>query len=101
MNETAKKMKKEMKFIEQAEFNRFGIMAMTLIIQSCLGSIAVCYISSWDSAAGLVLLGLVAAFTMGANAIAIVQAPMKWVIWSFASSCFVSIIVTLIGLLGS
>lgn len=101
MNETAEKMKKEMNFIEQAEFNRFGIMAMTLIIQSCLGSVAVCYISSWDNTTGLVLLALVAAFTMGANAIAIVQAPMKWVIWSFTSASLISIVVTLIALWAS
>lgn len=81
------------------EFNRYVLMAHTLVIQSCAGSVAVYYIMHLKGTAGTVLLCLVAAVTMGANAVAIAQAPMKLVLRMCALTlifAFLSIIYVLL-----
>ena len=65
------------------EHNRFGLLPILLTIQSCLGSVAVCYISGLEEQSQVILLSIVAAVTMGANGAAIAQAPMKWVVFGF------------------
>lgn len=62
------------------EFNRYVLMAHTLVIQSCAGSVAVYYIMQLKGNMSTLLLCLIAAITMGANAVAIAQAPMKLVL---------------------
>lgn len=66
---------------EGVEQKRFGLLPVLLTAQSCLGSVAVCYICGLEETPlQTTLLILVAAVTMGANGIAIAQAPMKWVV---------------------
>ena len=66
---------------ERVEQNRFGLLPILITAQSCLGSVAVCYICGLeDTPLQTTLLLLVAAVTMGANGVAIAQAPMKWVV---------------------
>ena len=74
------KFKDNQDYWEMVEHNRFGLLPILLTIQSCLGSIAVCYISELEELPQIILLSLVAAVTMGANGAAIAQAPMKWVV---------------------
>jgi hypothetical protein len=65
-------------FTKQAaafEANRFGWMALMIMVQSCVGSIACMYILR--SGAGDLMLASCAAITMGANAALIAQANAK------------------------
>lgn len=66
-----------------AEFNRFGIMCTTITVQSCLGGIAVCYLLQLNDALAYVFLTLVTIASMGANAMAIAQVPIKWMLGTF------------------
>ena len=75
------KFKNNEEYWESVESNRFGLLPILLIAQSCLGSVAVCYISGLEATLQVTLLILVASVTMGANGIAIAQAPMKWVVF--------------------
>ncbi len=77
--------------IGNIEFNRYGITSAILILQSCIGSIAIFFVMQLPDALNIIPLIFVAVTTMGANAISIAQAPMKWVINSFAVSIIVSI----------
>ena len=79
------------------EFNRYVIMAHTLVIQSCAGSVAVYYIMHLDDVISTVLLSLMAAITMGANAVAIAQGPMKTVIGMCLLTVITSILVIIYG----
>jgi hypothetical protein len=65
-------------FAKQAaafETSRFGWMALMIMVQSCVGSIACMYILR--SGASDLILAACAAITMGANAALIAQAPGK------------------------
>lgn len=77
------KFKDNEEYWEKVEHNRFGLLPILLTFQSCLGSVAVCYISGLEEQLQVILLAVVAAVTMGANGAAIAQAPMKWVIFGF------------------
>lgn len=79
----ALKFKNNQDYWEAVEHNRFGLLPILLTVQSCLGSIAVCYISGLEDQIQVVLLSVVAGVTMGANGAAIAQAPMKWVMLGF------------------
>lgn len=77
------KFKDNVDYWEMVEHNRFGLLPILITAQSCLGSVAVCYISDLAETPQLILLSLVAAVTMGANGAAIAQASMKWVVFGF------------------
>lgn len=80
------------------EFNRYVIMAHTLVIQSCAGSVAVYYIMHLEGTLSTVLLSLIAAITMGANAVAIAQGPMKAVVGMCLLTVVSSLLVVLYAL---
>lgn len=67
---------------------RFGWMALYIIIQSCLGSIACMYISQTE--ASDVMLITCAVVTMASNAVFIAQSPAKWCLASFYLSLVVN-----------
>ena len=66
---------------EKFEATGFGMMAMYITIQSCLGSIACMYIL--QNNASVFYLALCAAITMGCNAVFIAQGTAKWCIGAF------------------
>ena len=76
------------RFIETGEFNRFGIMTLTITAGSCWASIAAMLILKNESPVWQ--LSVCASLAMAANAIAIAQLPFKWVIWSFILSVVVN-----------
>ena len=77
------------------EFNRYVIMAHTLVIQSCAGSVAVYFIMHLEGTVSTVMLSAIATITMAANSVAIAQGPMKAVVGmcllTVVSSAFVVI----------
>lgn len=79
----------------QFEESRFGAMALMMTFQSCLGSAAAMLALKIDN---YLLLGFVAVFTMGANAIFIALSPAKWCIGSFLASVIVSASVIILGI---
>lgn len=83
------------KIFGDIEFNRYVLMAHTLVIQSCAGSVAVYYIMHLKGTSGTILLCLMTAITMGANAIAIAQGPMKLVL----KMCLLTILFALLSIL--
>lgn len=80
---------------ESIEFNRYGIMTVALLVQSCIGGFAAMYCLQLDPPYALVSLSIVAFFAMAANAAAIGQASMKWIVGSSIVSILVSIIVAI------
>jgi len=81
---------------KRVEFNRFGLLPILITVQSCLGSIAVCYACELDEHLQVAFLMPVAVVTMASNATAIAQAPMKWVVFGFILSVIVSTSVIII-----
>lgn len=85
-------------FWESMEFHRYGVMAFTITGQSCMASVAVCYIMQMSSESNLVPLIIVAFLTMGANAACIAQGPVKLIVRLFVGSMIVSILLTIYAL---
>ncbi|MEM7162705.1 MAG: hypothetical protein AAF487_09740 [Bacteroidota bacterium] len=75
---------------EELERQRFGLMSLSLIAQSCLGSVAAFYLFGLGLSEYIVEFSIVLLFNLGANVIAIAQLPIKWVICSFIGSILVS-----------
>ncbi len=87
-----KLIKKErlLTFWNTLEFNRYGISPVLLLLQSCLGSIAVCYVLALPYDKQLLPLILISVSTMLANAGIISLMPMKWNLRLFALSMSIS-----------
>lgn len=83
------------KIFGDIDFNRYVIMAHTLVIQSCAGSVAVYFIMQLHSGLGTALLSIMAAITMGANSVAIAQGPMKLVI----QMCVTTVVAAMLSIL--
>ena len=98
MNQLIKKLQSE-EYWEEIEFQRYGIMPISITAQSCLGSIAVGYLLAMQNMDHLVFVSIVAMVTMCANAIVIAQQPMKLVLGSFVISMLVSFILLLMALI--
>ena len=82
-------MNKINQIIEDISYYRYGVIALTLTFGSCLGSVAVLLIlKNSTSEIGLILTAI---FTMFANAMAIAQAPMKTIVYSFVGSVLVNL----------
>lgn len=76
--------------IDQLESNRFGIMAVTITLGSCWASVAAMLLLNGNHFWMLYPCTITA---MGANALAIAQAPFRWVIWSFLISILVNTVI--------
>ena len=83
-------------FFKKAEFSYYGIMSMVVLIGSCWGSIAAMMI--FKNNAPIWELALVIAGTMGANAAAIAQAPIKWLLSVAAGSAVVNTLLILVNI---
>ncbi len=76
---------------KEMEFYRFSIMMFTITFGTCIASIAVFYLFELKNINYFIPVSIVALLAMGANAAAIAQSPLKWVISIFLSSVLVSI----------
>lgn len=83
-------------YFEGMEFNRYGIMAMTITAGSCLGSVAVMYIAVNDGP--LWQIAVCAAVSMLSNTTAIALSPMKVLLWSFILNLVVNSVFILMNL---
>lgn len=84
-------------FIKKLEFSHFGFIAMAILINTCLGSIAtmqvfVNHAPLWEFIASL-------AFTMANLVACIAQAPTKWVFNIFTASMIVNAALLLINII--
>lgn len=82
---------KDPNFWDKMEFYRFSIMGFTITFGTCLSSIAVLYLFDFKQINYFIPLSIVTIFTMGSNAAAISQSPLKWVVSIFLMSILVSI----------
>jgi hypothetical protein len=78
------------KFIKSIEFSYFSIIAMAILISSCLGSIATMKI--FENAGPLWMFILSLAVTMANLVACISQASTKWVVNLFSLSIIVNVI---------
>src|SRR4051812_13165083 len=84
-------------FIKQIEFSYFGIIAMAILISSCLGSIATMQIFKNDAPFWMFILSL--AVTMANLVACIGQAPLKWVVNLFTFSVLVNMVLLILNLI--
>ena len=84
-------------WMDNMENNRFGIMAVTITLGTCWASVAVLLELGMDVSINQLFLSTVVA--MGANAFAIAQMPMRWVLWSFMINIIVNTVLITINLL--
>lgn len=84
-------------FIKKIEFNHFAILAMAILVGSCLGSITTMAIFENNAPIWQFMLGL--AFTMANLVACIAQAPTKWVVNLFGASLVVNTLLLLINIL--
>jgi hypothetical protein len=85
------------RFIKSLEFSYFGIIAMAILIGSCLGSVATMKIFENDAPFWQFVLSL--GITMANLVACISQAPMKWVVNLFAASLLVNSVLLLLSLI--
>jgi len=101
---TAYKNLKDPSFWEEVEFNRFGISAMLITVQSCVGGAAIGFMFKYGFGGNLLMLWIISATTMAANAAVIAQPPMKWVVGfsiiAMLMATLISIYVVLAGTAG-
>ncbi len=82
--------------IENLNFNRYSIMSLGMLIHCCTAGIAIYELFKFvPNDFQLIPLAVVAMACMGANALAIAIAPIKWVIGGFLISLATSIMVIL------
>jgi len=78
---------------EKVEYNRFGLMCVSITFQSCLGGVAVCFLLQLEQMYASTFLTLVTSVTMLSNSMAIAQLPMRWVVKMFFSAVFTTLII--------
>lgn len=78
-------------FWEEMEFYRFSIMMFTITFGTALASVSIYYLFELKQSTYFIPVAIVAFFAMGANASAIAQSPLKWVVSIFTSSVILSI----------
>lgn len=79
-------------FWEEMEFYRFSIMMFTITFGTALASIAIYYLFELNQSSYFIPVAIVSFFAMGANAAAIAQSPLKWVVSIFTSSVVLSVL---------
>ncbi|MEO6884506.1 MAG: hypothetical protein ABI199_10855 [Bacteroidia bacterium] len=82
-------------FTEQdLQTNHFGIISFTLIVQSCIGSIACAMLLAAHLSTFWLTTCIFA--TMGADVSVISQAPTKWVIRAFVACVLINLLIMLL-----
>lgn len=84
-------------FIKKLEFSHYAVIAMAILIGSCMGSITTMKVFEnnaplWQFIASL-------SFTMANLVACIAQAPTKWVVNLFTLSMFVNILLLVINII--
>jgi len=77
---------------QEMEFYRFSIMMFTITFGTALSSISIYYLFELKQDVYDIPVALVALFAMGANASAIAQSPLKWVVGIFLSSIVLAVV---------
>lgn len=85
------------RFIENLNFSYFGLIAMAILIGSCLGGVATMKVFENDAPLWQFILSL--AITMANLVACISQAPTKWVVNLFAASLLVNATLLLINII--
>lgn len=83
-------------FIKKMEFSYFGLIAMAILIGSCLGGITAMKIFENDAPLWQFILGL--GISMANLVASISQAPTKWVVNLFGASLIINTLLLLINL---
>lgn len=82
--------------VQAFEINRFGLMAVFMVLQVCVASAAVYYI--FQSGTTVWQLMICAALTMFSNTMLIAQAPARWCVVAFYLSLIFNTLLILINL---
>lgn len=85
------------RLINRLEFSYFGLIAMSILISSCLGGITTMQIFETD--APLIEFILSVSFTMALLVACLSQAPTKWIVNLFALSILVNTVLLIINLI--
>ena len=85
------------RFIKKLEFNHFSLIAMAILIGSCLGSIATMQVFENNAPLWQFIVSL--AFTMANLVACIGQVSTKWVVNFFAASLIVNTILVIANIL--
>ena len=83
-------------FIKKIEFSHFGIIAKSILIASCLGSITTMYIFENNGPLWEFIISL--GFTMANLVACIGMAPTKWVVNLFTVNVFVNVILLIVNI---
>jgi hypothetical protein len=78
-------------FIKRIEFSYFSLIAMFILIGSCLGSISTMQVFENNAPLWQFIISL--GFTMANLVACISQSPLKWVVGIFASSILVNTLI--------
>ncbi len=84
-------------FIKKLEFSHYGIIAMAILIGSCLGSITTMKVFENNAPLWQFIVSL--GFTMANLVTCIAQAPTKWVVNLFTASLLVNILLLVVNLI--
>lgn len=84
-------------FIKKLESNYFGIIAMAILISSCLGGVTTMQVFAHHAPLWQFIVGL--GFTMANLVACIAQAPIKWVFNLFIASLLVNTALLLLNLI--
>lgn len=85
------------RFIRKIEFSYFGIIAMSILFSSCLGSVATMKI--FENAAPFWMFILSLSVTMANLVACISQAPVKWVVNLLSLSVLVNTVLLIVNLI--
>ncbi len=80
----------------EIDYNRFGLMCVSITFQSCLAGVAVCFLLQLERQIALVFLSIVTIVTMLSNSMAIAQLPVKWVAKMFTSAVIITIFIMVV-----
>ena len=83
--------------IEKQEFNYYGIMSVTIVLGTCLASVALMYMLINDAPVWEV--ATLAAVAMGSNAASISHSPLRWVVWAFIINVVISLLLLAINII--
>ncbi len=85
------------RFIKDLEFSYFGLIAVAILVGSCLGGITTMKIFENDAPFWQFMLGL--GISMANLVACISQAPTKWVVNLFAASLLINSVLLIINLI--
>lgn len=82
--------------VKKLEFSHFALIALAILVGSCLGSITTMYIFENNAPMWQFIVGL--GFTMANLVACISQAPTKWVVGIFSASLIINTFLLILNL---